>query len=76
MADELTAREREVLARVASGYSSKAVARELGISARTVEVHRAHIKAKLQARNAGDVVRVAMTLQLVDPPSPAATQKP
>lgn len=75
MADELTAREREVLARVASGYSSKAVAREL-VSARTVEVHRAHIKAKLQARNAADVVRVAMTLQLVDPPSPAATQKP
>ena len=76
MADELTVREREVLARIASGYSSKVIAHELGISARTVEAHRAHIKAKLNARNAAEAVRVAMTLQLVDPPPMPATPEP
>lgn len=48
--EELTAREREVLMAVASGQSSKEIARHLGISFRTVEVHRAHIMQKTGAR--------------------------
>jgi two-component system response regulator FixJ len=47
----LTARERDVVAGLLSGKSNKIVAFELGISTRTVEMHRAHLLAKLGARN-------------------------
>lgn len=56
---DLTPREREVLALVAAGEPNKAIARQLGISFRTVEIHRAHIARKLQARNPADLVRLA-----------------
>jgi len=58
--EQLTAREREVLARIAAGASNKEAGRELGISPRTVEVHRARIMEKLNARNAADLVRIVM----------------
>lgn len=48
----LTAREEEVLSTMAHGYTAKEVARELGISHRTVEVHVANAVVKLVARNA------------------------
>jgi FixJ family two-component response regulator len=54
----LTRRECEVLARVAAGASNKEAGRHLGISSRTVEVHRARIMEKLGARNAADLVRM------------------
>ena len=57
----LTAREREVLERIAGGSSNKEVGRALGISPRTVEVHRARIMEKLGARNAADLVRIVLT---------------
>jgi len=53
----LTAREREVLDRVARGLHAKEIAAELGISPRTVEVHKARIMEKLDARNAAELVR-------------------
>ncbi len=53
----LTARERRVLPFIISGSSNQATADELGISRRTVEVHRAHILAKLNARNTAELVR-------------------
>lgn len=56
----LTKRESEVLAKIASGKSSKETARDLGVSPRTVETHRARIMAKLKARNAADLVRIAL----------------
>jgi FixJ family two-component response regulator len=59
--DLLTARECEVLDQIARGCSSKEVGRVLGISPRTIEVHRAHIMEKLGARNAADLVRIALT---------------
>jgi FixJ family two-component response regulator len=59
-AEQLTPREREVLARVISGASNKEAGRTLGISPRTVEVHRARIMDKLGARNAADLVRIVM----------------
>lgn len=57
----LTAREREVLERISEGSSNKEVGRMLGISPRTVEVHRARIMEKLGARNAADLVRIVLT---------------
>jgi DNA-binding CsgD family transcriptional regulator len=57
----LTPREREVLAQIAAGASNKEVGRRLGISPRTVEVHRARIMEKIGARNAADLVRIVLS---------------
>jgi FixJ family two-component response regulator len=59
----LTEREHEVLAELASGASSKEAGRRLGISPRTVDVHRAHIKAKLHVRRSVDLVRLVYDLR-------------
>ena len=56
----LTPREREVLDRVIAGASNKEAGRTLGISPRTVEVHRARIMDKLGAKNAADLVRIVL----------------
>lgn len=59
-AELLTRREREVLQEITDGSSNKEVGRKLGISPRTVEVHRARIMEKLGARNAADLVRIVL----------------
>lgn len=59
-ADLLTRREREVLKEITAGASNKEAGRVLGISPRTVEVHRARIMEKLGARNAADLVRIVL----------------
>ena len=56
----LTPREREVLGKVVAGASNKEAGRMLGISPRTVEVHRARIMDKLGARNTADLVRIVL----------------
>jgi two-component system, LuxR family, response regulator FixJ len=56
----LTPRELGVLAQIAAGSSNKDASRNLGISTRTVEVHRAHIMDKLGAKNAADLVRLVL----------------
>ncbi len=53
----LTPREREVFAFIATGKTNKQIARELGLSARTVEGYRASIMRKVGARNATELVR-------------------
>jgi two-component system response regulator FixJ len=58
----LTAREREVFELVAAGDPNKVIARHLGISFRTVELHRAHIIEKLQARSLSDLIRMGVIL--------------
>ncbi len=58
--DRLTARERDVLERIAQGASNKEAGRELSISPRTIEVHRARIMEKLAAKNAADLVRIVL----------------
>jgi two-component system response regulator FixJ len=57
----LTPREREVLAQIAGGASNKEAGRRLGISPRTIEVHRARIMEKLGAKNAADLVRIVLS---------------
>lgn len=58
---ELTPREREVAQLIADGASNKEAGRRLGISPRTVELHRAHVMEKLGARNAADLVRIILS---------------
>lgn len=55
----LTAREREVMARVVDGGSSKEIGRALGLSPRTVEVHRAHVMHKMGASSLAELIRLA-----------------
>ena len=63
----LTARELEVLRRVASGRSSKEIGAELFISARTVESHRASLARKLKLNSVADLTRFAIEHRLLDP---------
>lgn len=54
----LTPREREVMERTVAGQHNRDIAAELGISARTVEVHKARMMDKLGVRNVADLVRL------------------
>ena len=56
----LTAREREVYERVVEGKQSKVIARELGTSPRTIEIHRARMMQKMQVRSLQDLMRMAI----------------
>ena len=58
----LTPRETEVFERVALGQANKVVAIDLGISERTVEIHRSQVMQKTQARSLADLVRMKITL--------------
>ena len=58
---ELTRREIQVAELIADGASNKEAGRRLGISPRTVELHRAHVMEKLGARNAADLVRKVLS---------------
>lgn len=55
----LTSRERECMALAVSGRTSKEIARDLGISPRTVEVHRTHVMHKMGAANLAELVNMA-----------------
>jgi FixJ family two-component response regulator len=59
----LTGREREVLALVGKGLHAKEIGATLGISARTVEVHKARLMVKLGARNVAELVRFALVVE-------------
>ena len=56
----LTPRERNVLEQLVAGRSNKVAAYELGISPRTIEIHRARIMDKMNARSLSDLVRIAL----------------
>jgi RNA polymerase sigma factor (sigma-70 family) len=58
----LTPREKEVLVLVATGKRNKAMARELGISQRTVEVHRARVMEKMHAHSVSELVQMVLKI--------------
>lgn len=62
----LTAREREVLEQAALGLHAKEIGAALGISPRTVEVHKTRIMEKLGVRNVAELVRFAMAATSFD----------
>ena len=67
----LSPREREVLAGLMDGLSNKLIAHQLGISMRTVEVHRAHVMEKLGAASLAETLRLALTGGFAPEPRPA-----
>jgi len=60
----LTEREREVMELVVAGHLNKVVAGRLGISDRTVEVHKARVMQKMAARSASELIRMCLVLEL------------
>jgi two-component system, LuxR family, response regulator FixJ len=60
--ESLTPRERQVLDLVVAGESNKGVARYLQISEKTVEIHRANVMEKMQAKSLADLVKMVSTL--------------
>lgn len=58
--ERLSEREREVLSGVVAGLPNKTIAYDLDISPRTVEVHRANVMSKMEARSLPELVRMAL----------------
>ncbi len=62
--DSLTPREQEVMTFVVKGAANKVIAIDLGVSQRTVEIHRARVMEKMQARSLAELVRMSISLEL------------
>jgi FixJ family two-component response regulator len=60
---QLTPREREVAAHVVAGMANKVIAIELGLSPKTIEVHRANVMSKMRAHSLSELVQMCMRLQ-------------
>ena len=67
--ERLTDRERDVFALLVAGDPNKMVAHKLGISPRTVEIHRSRLMEKTQAAGLADLVRLAMAANVAIPPA-------
>lgn len=61
--EKLTARERQVMAAVVEGRLNKQIASELGLSHKTIEVHRAHVMEKMSAASLAKLVRMAVMIE-------------
>ena len=61
--ESLTAREREVLDLVTQGKANKVMAGDLGVSQRTIEIHRARVMEKMEAHSLAQLVRMMITLE-------------
>jgi FixJ family two-component response regulator len=73
---EMPLREREVLAGLLSGKTNKEMARDIGISPRTVESHRAHVMQRLGVQTLPEAVLMAAAAGLRPPPNPAGPDAP
>ena len=67
--DRLTPREREVLTLIGRGFANKRIARELGVSEKTVKTHVGHVLAKLEVSDRTQAAVVAVRAGLVEPGS-------
>lgn len=65
--EPLTEREREVLTLIAQGFTTRDIARQLGLSSKTVESHRSRIMQKLHVHRAAELIRYAIRRQLISP---------
>ena len=65
--DQLSERERQVLSGVVAGQPNKAIAFDLNISPRTVEVHRANVMVKMQAKSLPELVRMTLAAEVGQP---------
>lgn len=65
--DSLTQRERDVLRPLVQGYTTKEIARQLEISAKTVDLYRSRVMKRMQAERLSDLVGMAIAARLVDP---------
>lgn len=68
--ERLTPREREVLSGMAAGHSNRAIAEQLAISPRTVEIHRSNMLHKIGAAHTSEAVRIAIEASLGGQPQP------
>jgi len=62
-AESLTPREREVMSLVVDGRANKVIAIDLGLSERTIEIHRAKVMEKMGARSIAHLVKMSLTLE-------------
>jgi two-component system, NarL family, response regulator NreC len=67
--DPLSDREREVLRLLALGYTNQEIAKQLFISVRTAETHRAHVMQKLRLESRAELVRYAIARGLLEQPA-------
>ena len=64
--ESLTPRELEVMGLVVTGHSNKSIAKELGVSIKTVEVHRGNLMSKMEAKSLSELVRLVMSSNRAD----------
>lgn len=60
----LSAREQEIMSNIITGKMNKVIAHELNISAKTVELHRANVMQKMQAKNLAELVKMHCSMQM------------
>jgi two-component system, LuxR family, response regulator FixJ len=71
----LSNREREVLEGLIAGHPNKTIAFDLGISPRTVEIYRANVMTKMEAKSLSDLVRMALSGGILDASPPSDSSK-
>jgi FixJ family two-component response regulator len=71
--ERLSARERQVFALITSGLLNKQAGAELGLTEKTIKVHRAHVMEKMEAASFAELTKMAQTLGLeMKPPQPSS----
>jgi FixJ family two-component response regulator len=68
----LTPREKEVMGLIVAGHANKVIAMDLGLSERTVEIHRARVMEKMATRSVAHLVRMALELEIPGHHAPSA----